>query len=54
MSMEFFQERILEWIASSFSRGSSDPGIKPVSPVLAGGLFTTEPPGKPTANLKKL
>ena len=25
----------------------SDPGIKPVSPALAGGFFTTEPPGKP-------
>ena len=24
-----------------------DPGIKPVSLALAGGLFTTEPPGKP-------
>ena len=24
-----------------------DPGIKPVSPELAGGCFTTEPPGKP-------
>ena len=24
-----------------------DPGIKPMSPVLAGGLFITEPPGKP-------
>ena len=24
-------------------------GIKPVSPALAGGFFTTEPPGKPTA-----
>ena len=23
-------------------------GIKPMSPVLAGGFFTTEPPGKPT------
>ena len=22
------------------------PGIEPVSPVLAGGFFTTEPPGK--------
>ena len=22
-------------------------GIKPVSPALAGGFFTTEPPGKP-------
>ena len=24
-----------------------DTGIKPVSPALAGGLFTPEPPGKP-------
>ena len=24
-----------------------DPRIKPKSPVLAGGFFTTEPPGKP-------
>jgi len=25
----------------------SDPEIEPTSPVLAGGFFTTEPPGKP-------
>ena len=25
-----------------------NPGIKPVSPALASGFFTTEPPGKPT------
>ena len=24
-----------------------DPGIEPLSPVLAGGFFTTEPSGKP-------
>ena len=24
-----------------------NPGIKPVSPALAGGFFVTEPPGKP-------
>ena len=24
-----------------------DPGIKPTSPVLAGGFLATEPPGKP-------
>ena len=24
-----------------------DPGIEPVSPALADGFFTTEPPGKP-------
>ena len=41
------QARILEWVAISFSRGSSDPGIKLTSPELAGNYFTTEPPGKP-------
>ena len=25
-----------------------DPEIKPISPALAGGFFTTEPPGKPS------
>ena len=29
-----------------------DPGIKPVSPALAAGFFTTEPPGKPLECLK--
>ena len=28
-----------------------DPGIKPTSPTLAGGFFTTEPPGKPLINI---
>ena len=28
-----------------------DPEIKPVSPALAGGFFTTEPPGKPTGKI---
>ena len=28
------QARILEWVAISFSRGSSDPGIKAGSPAL--------------------
>ena len=38
------QTRILEWVSVSYSRGSSDPGIKAaslVSPALAGGFFTT-------------
>ena len=39
-----FQARILEWVAISYSRGSS----QPTSPALEGGFFTTEPPGKPT------
>ena len=41
-----FQARILEWVAISSFRGSSQLGIKPVSPELAGKFFTTEPPGK--------
>ena len=28
------------------------PGIEPVSPVLAGGFFTTQPPGKPSFTLQ--
>ena len=42
------QARILEWVATSSSRGSSNPGIERASSALAGGFFTTEPPGKPT------
>ena len=42
-----FQARILGQVAVSFSRGSSWPKIEPASPTLAGGFFTTEPPGKP-------
>jgi len=42
------QARILEWVAISFSRGSSRPRDQtPVSPALTGEFFTTEPPGKP-------
>ena len=39
-----FQASILERVAISPSRGSSNPGIKPaflMSPALAGGFFTT-------------
>jgi len=43
------QARILE-VAFPPLGDLSNPGIKPacpVSPALAGGFFTTEPPGKP-------
>ena len=39
---EILQAKILEWVAMSSSRGSSDPGIKPtsrVSPAVAGVFF---------------
>ena len=45
-----FQARIVEWVAISNSRGSSQPETEPtslVSPALTGRLFTTELPGKP-------
>ena len=45
------QARILEWVATSFFRGSSQlrhqTRVSCKSPSLAGRFFTTEPPGKP-------
>ena len=31
-----------------------NPGIEPESPVLAGGFFPTEPPGKPKLGFKDI
>ena len=42
--LEILQARMLEWVAMPSSRGSSHPGIVPVSltsPALGGGFFTT-------------
>jgi len=39
-----FQARILEWVAISYSKGYSQPGIEPMSlvpPALVGRFFTT-------------
>ena len=41
------QARILEWVAISISRGSSQLRIEPTSPALARVFFTTEPLRKP-------
>ena len=42
------QARILEQVAFPSPGDLPDPGIKPESPALGGGgLFTTEPPGRP-------
>ena len=41
------QARILEWVAISFSRGSSQPRDKTWISCIASRLFTTEPPRKP-------
>ena len=37
------QARILEWVAISFSRGSSNPGIEPGSPTLWAVALPSEP-----------
>ena len=41
------QSRILKWEAIPFSKGSSWPGIKPVSPSLQAVSLLPEPPRKP-------
>ena len=41
------QARILEWVAMPSFRGSSQPRDLTRVSCLAGGFFTTEPPGKP-------
>ena len=44
---EISQARILEWIAISSSRGSSQSRIKPTSPAQAGRFLPAEQPGRP-------
>ena len=41
------QARVLEWVAISFSRGSSRPRDQTWVSCFAGIFVTTEPPGKP-------
>ena len=54
---KIFQVRVLEWVGiwivvgSPTQRDCLNPGIEPMSPVLAGGFFTTEPAGKPLCQL---
>ena len=42
------QARTLEWVAISFSRGSSQAKDRTLIFALAGRFFTTEPPGRPS------
>ena len=44
--------RILQWAAYPFSRGSSQPRNQTGLSCIAGGLFTTEPAGKPRVSVK--
>ena len=47
-----FQARVLEWVAISFSRVSSQPGIKPRSPRLWADALLSELSGKPLFHAK--
>ena len=42
-----FQARVLEWVAISFSRGSSPPGIEPGYSTLQADALLSEPPNHP-------
>ena len=44
------QARILEWLAISFSKESSQPRDRPRSLALQTGALTSEPPGTPLFN----
>ena len=49
------QARILEWVAMPSSRGSSQPrnqNFVSCDSCIAGGFFTTEPPGKPISSVQ--
>ena len=51
LSMEFPRQESWSRLPLPTLRDFPDPGIKPVSPespTMAGGFFTTEPPGKPS------
>ena len=51
LSMGFPRQENCKGLLISFSRGSSHLGIETASLALAGGFFTTEPPGKPEVDL---
>ena len=47
LSMEFSRQEYSSGLPFPPLRNLSNPGVEPESPALAGGFFTTEPPGKP-------
>ena len=48
LSMGFPNQEYWSGLPFPSSEDHPDPGIEPTSPALAGGFFTTEPPGKPS------
>ena len=47
LSMELSRQEYWSELPFPSLRDLPDPGMEPVSPALASGFFTTEPPGKP-------
>ena len=54
LSMGFFRQEYWSGLPLPSPGDLPNPGINPVSPALAGGFFTTEPPGKPIAVITQL
>ena len=54
LSMDFSRLRILEWVAISFSKGSSQgfPRTHGSNPALQADSLPSEPPGKPFKRVK--
>ena len=50
--MEFSRQECWSGLLFPSPEDLPNPGIEPMSPALAGGFFTTEPPGQP--NLGRL
>ena len=46
LSLEFSRQEYWSGLPFPIPGDLPDPGIKSMSPALAGGFFTTEPPGK--------
>ena len=47
LSMGFLRQEYWSGLLFPSPEDFPNPGIEPMSPALAGGFFTTEPPGKP-------
>ena len=51
LSMEFSRQEYCSGLLLPTPKDLPNPGIKLMSPALASGFFTTEPPGKPDSHL---
>ena len=54
LSMGFPRQEYWSGLPFPSPEGLSNPGIKPVSPALAGGFFTNEVPDKPNNSFKAI